>query len=449
MSIVTRFAPSPTGYLHIGGARTALFNFLYTKHIGGKFLLRIEDTDKERSTQEACNAILEGLKWLNIDYDGPPIFQSKNIANHQRAAEDLVKLGKAYYCITMPEEIQTLREEATRNGKSFIFRSPWREKNISKQPGAAIRIKAERDGYTEVNDLVQGTVKVSNETLDDMVLLRSDGTPTYMLAVVVDDRDMGVTHIIRGDDHLSNAFRQIQIYKAFGWPVPEHAHIPLIHSEDGSKLSKRHGAVGIDFYKNAGYLPEAINNYLLRLGWSHGDDEIISRENAIQWFDIRDVNKGPSRINFDKMMNVNAHYIKNSDDAYLISLLRCEDEPMAYKALPYLKPRAKTLVELSEQLSLFTQDQVVYQDDAKNILQNIDKEILQKIYAALNSIENWSTDLKNSFNAFLKENNLKLNELGPTLRAILTGTTSAPGIFNIMLILGKEKTLKRLQRTFI
>lgn len=445
MTIVTRFAPSPTGYLHIGGARTALFNFLYARHFGGKFLLRIEDTDKERSTVEACDAILEGLKWLDLYYDGEPVFQSKNILNHQQAAEELVKLGQAYYCLSTPEEIQALREKSLQKGENFIFHSPWRDKNLLKQPGAAIRLKAQREGFTEINDLVQGKVKVSNETLDDMVLLRSDGTPTYMLAVVVDDQDMGVTHVIRGDDHLNNAFRQIQIYKAFKWELPQYAHIPLIHSEDGAKLSKRHGAMGIDFYEKSGYLPEAINNYLLRLGWSHGNDEIISRDEAISWFDIKDANKGPARINFDKLMNVNSHYIKHSTDAELLSLIK-EQDPIASKTIPYIKNRAKTLVELRELINLFTTEQTELTQETKDLLENTDIEPLRKVFELLETIQDWGQDLKTILNTFLKENNIKLGDLGPILRLILIGTSSALGVFDIMLILGKTEVLKRLQR---
>ena len=446
MTVVTRFAPSPTGYLHIGGARTALFNFLYARHMGGKFLLRIEDTDKERSTKEAYDAILEGLEWLKLAYDDKLVLQSENIEKHKNSAEELVKLGKAYYCISTTDEIHELREKTINLGDNFIFQSPWRNKNLEKRPGAVIRIKAERNGFTEVNDLTQGNVKVNNSTLDDMVLLRSDGTPTYMLAVVIDDHNMGVTHVIRGDDHLNNTFRQIQIYKAFGWKIPEYAHIPLIHSPDGNKLSKRYGAVGINYYKEAGYLPETINNYLLRLGWSHGNDEIISIQDAVRWFDIKDVNKGPSRIDFEKMKNLNTHYIKSSADTYLLSLIQIKNFEIANKAISILKNRVKTLVELQEQLDLLSNNNIIYDKDAEASLRNFNIALLDFLFHRLNEIKVWDLELKNVMNKFLEENKIKLSDIGPILRIIMTGVTNALGIYDIMNILGKNETLHRIYK---
>ena len=323
-NIITRFAPSPTGFLHIGGARTALFNYLFAKHHGGKFLLRIEDTDRVRSTDAATEAILDGLKWLGIDWDDDPIYQFARSDIHAAAAKKLVEAGKAYYCFLTQEELEEEREEAIHEGRHYIVKSKWRDADLSTHPQdkkSVIRLKAPLTGETVIRDLVQGDVVVANDHLDDMILLRSNGTPTYMLAVVVDDHDMGVTHIIRGDDHLTNAARQIILYEAFGWEIPKMAHIPLIHGPDGAKLSKRHGAVGVDWYRDEGYLPEAMCNYLMRLGWSHGNDEIISREQAIEWFDIKSIGKSPSRLDWDKMRNVNMHYIKEADNDRLLDFV--------------------------------------------------------------------------------------------------------------------------------
>ena len=323
-TIITRFAPSPTGFLHIGGARTALFNYLFAKHHGGKFLLRIEDTDRVRSTEAATEAIFDSLKWLGIDWDDEPVHQFARSDIHAAAARKLVEMGKAYYCFLTPEELEAEREEAIHEGRHYIVKSKWRDADPSTHPqdkSGAIRLKAPLAGETIIHDLVQGDVVVANDHLDDMILLRGDGTPTYMLAVVVDDHDMGVTHIIRGDDHLTNAARQIILYEAFDWEIPKMAHIPLIHGADGAKLSKRHGAVGVDWYKDEGYLPEAICNYLVRLGWSHGNDEIISREHAIEWFDVKAIGKSPSRLDWDKMRNVNMHYIKAADNARLMEFV--------------------------------------------------------------------------------------------------------------------------------
>lgn len=460
MTIVTRFAPSPTGYLHIGSARTALFNFLYARHNKGKFLLRVEDTDKARSTKEATEAILEGLKWLNIDHDGEIIFQSKNIKRHQEIAEELVKIGKAYYCLAPLAEIQQKREEAQKAGKVYVFQSEWRDKDIQKEEipansKAVIRLKVSKEGNTSIDDLVQRKVTVENSELDDMVLLRSDGTPTYMLAVVVDDYDMGVTHVIRGDDHLNNAFRQIQIYKALGWEIPQYAHIPLIHGEDGAKLSKRHGAVGVGEYRNLGYLPEAVSNYLLRLGWSHGDDEIISREDAIKWFDLQDVNKAAARIDYNKMLHVNQHYILHAGNDYLIDLMKpllktdLNQEKLAilHKGLKGLKVRAKTIPELAEQAAFYVSGEPIsISDDAAALLSQMDKALFQDTFNALEKVENWDEEtLKAALKEFVKAHNVKLGQIGPSIRAALTGSTNAPGIFEVMSVLGKAKSLLRIK----
>jgi glutamyl-tRNA synthetase len=460
MTIVTRFAPSPTGYLHVGSARTALFNFLYARHNKGKVLLRIEDTDKARSTEELTNALLEGLEWLNINCDGEVIFQSNNIKRHQEVAEELVKIGKAYYCLTPLEDIQQKREKAQKEGKVYVFQSEWRDKNLQKDElptnnKAVIRLKAPKEDSTTIADLVQGEVTVENNQLDDMVLLRSDGTPIYMLAVVVDDYDMGVTHVIRGDDHLNNAFRQIQIYKALDWKVPQYAHIPLIHGEDGARLSKRHGAVGVEQYRELGYLPEALSNYLLRLGWSHGDDEIISREDAIKWFDLKDVNKAAARIDYNKMLHINAHYIMHADNDYLIELMKpllkteLNKEQLATlsKGLNGLKIRAKTILELAEQAAFYISDEPLsLNEDAANLLTQVDKKLFQEVFSVLDKVDNWDEEtLKSALKALAKERNLKLGQIAPGIRAALTGTTNAPGIFEIMPILGKAKSLLRMR----
>jgi glutamyl-tRNA synthetase len=354
--VVTRFAPSPTGFLHIGGARTALFNWLFARHHGGKFLLRIEDTDKARSTTEAIDAILDGMRWLGLDWDGHEYYQSQFWARHAEVAHQLLERGHAYRCYMTQEELAAQREKAQAERRPFRIHSPWRD-DASDQGDKpfVIRLKAPREGETVIEDQVQGRVAVQNVELDDFVLLRSDGTPTYMLAVVVDDHDMGVTHVIRGDDHLNNAFRQLEIIRAMGWPEPTYAHVPLIHGPDGAKLSKRHGALGVDAYRDElGLLPEAVSNYLLRLGWGHGDDEIISREQAIEWFDLAHVGKSPSRFDFKKLENLNGHYIREADDARLVELvapkigLDAQQKALLLRAMPELKARAHDLNQLAE-----------------------------------------------------------------------------------------------------
>jgi glutamyl-tRNA synthetase len=452
MQVVTRFAPSPTGELHIGSARTALFNFLYSRHTGGKFLLRIEDTDKERSTQESFNAIIEGLAWLGIDHDDEIVIQSQRVDRHKEIAEKMVELGKAYYCLTPQSEVQAQREQHQALGK-FVFESEWRDKNLCKEDipadaQAVIRLKAPREGETTIHDLVQGDVTVRNDTLDDMVMLRSDGTPTYMLAVVVDDYDMGVTHVIRGDDHLNNAFRQLQIYKAMQWPIPEYAHIPLIHGPDGAKLSKRHGAVGVKTYEEMGYLPEAINNYLLRLGWGHGNDEIISREQAIEWFDVRKVQKAAARLDFSKMLHLNAHYIKHANDEDLIpkvlAMMEGPEEHVVSKVVHYLKHRVKTIVELADLARLFTSKPVMT-PEATDALSKSNMSLLQGFARSLAEVDDWSeVGLKQNLDLFLQNTNTKMGEIGPALRAALTGTLQAPSVVEILLVMGREEARARL-----
>ena len=368
MSVVVRFAPSPTGFLHIGGARTALFNWLYARHHqrygeGGTFRLRIEDTDRVRSTPEAMAAIIDGLSWLGLDWDGDIVHQFAGAARHAEVAREMLAKGRAYHCYCAPEELETMRAKARAEKRSVHIESPWRDRDPAEAPAGVapvIRLKAPQEGATTIHDLVQGEVTVQNSELDDLIILRADGTPTYNLSVVVDDHDMGITHVIRGDDHLNNAFRQTQIYRALEWPVPEFAHVPLIHDASGAKMSKRRGTVAVDAYREMGYLPEALRNYLMRLGWSHGDDEIISTEDAIRWFDIKDVGRAPARFDPAKLDNVNAHYIRGADDARLLALVaeRLEaqlgrtlsegERERLFKAMPGLKPRAKTIVELAD-----------------------------------------------------------------------------------------------------
>src|SRR5579863_6509806 len=363
MSVIVRFAPSPTGFLHIGGARTALFNWLFAKHHGGKFLLRIEDTDRARSTKKAVDAIIDGLSWLGLQWDGDVVFQSARLTRHAEVARQLLAQGKAYYCYCTPAELEAMREKARAEGRSVRYDGTWRDRAPKEAPAGippVIRLKAPQDGETVIVDRVQGRVVVANAQLDDLIILRADGTPTYNHSVVVDDHDMSITHVIRGDDHFNNAFRQTQIYRALGWAVPEFAHVPLIHGPDGAKLSKRHGALGVDAYRGMGYLPEALRNYLLRLGWSHGDDEIISTEQAIEWFDLEHIGRAPARFDYAKLGNLIGHYIRATDDGRLAALIaplleaaleRKPSEPELRRlvaAMPGLKSRAKTLVELAE-----------------------------------------------------------------------------------------------------
>jgi len=457
MSVVVRFAPSPTGFLHIGGARTALFNYLFAKHHHGKFLLRIEDTDQARSTQPAIDAILNGLKWLGLNYDGLPVLQSQNQARHQQVAKQLLESGKAYLCYTPAQELEEMRKQAESKGQVFCFHSPWRNKSPSQHTNIepVLRIKAPQDGFTTISDLVQGQVSVANSELDDLVLLRSDQTPTYMFAVVVDDYDMQITHIIRGNDHFTNAFRQKIIYEALNWPVPQFAHIPLIHGPDGAKLSKRHGATSVLDYQHQGYLPEAMRNYLLRLGWSYGDHEIITDENAIAWFDLKNVGKSPARFDFAKLNHLNHHYIKNSNCQNLLALItqflptkpNAIEEQRFLKVLQFAKEKANLLTDLANICLVYYQhsQQAISQPDL--VILSEKKPILQQIKQVLSQIENWQlAEIKQAISDFSTQSGLKINAFGIALRIALTfSSASALGIFDILHILGKEEVLARVE----
>lgn len=458
-NVVTRFAPSPTGFLHIGGARTALYNWLYAKHTGGKFLLRIEDTDKARSTQEAIDAILDGMAWLGLDFDGEAISQAGRASRHKEVAETLLANGKAYKCFATQDELQEAREEARANGTNFLG-DIWRDKDPATAPDGAtytIRLKMPRGGSFIINDKVQGTVEVSHSTLDDMILLRSDGSPTYMLAVVVDDYDMGVTNVIRGDDHLNNTFRQIAVYDAMDWPLPVYAHIPLIHGADGKKLSKRHGALGVDAYRDMGYLPEALRNYLLRLGWSHGDEEIIPTDKAIEWFGLDAIGASPSRFDFDKLDYVNSHYQRNMEPAALFALLLPWLEKLAgrtisdveitrvTKALPSLTERAKRLDDLSEMAILFCNIRPLTLSDKAEKAVGEGKDYLSATVQALTSLPVWEANTtKESLMATATALGIKAGPLMQAVRAALTGGRPSGDLAEIMEILGREETLARL-----
>jgi len=465
--VVTRFAPSPTGFLHIGGARTALFNWLYARGRGGKFLLRIEDTDRERSTDAAIEAILDGLGWLGLDWDGDAIYQFSRSARHREVAEELLARGHAYRCYATPEELAEMREAARREGRSRLYDGRWRDRDPSEAPPGAkpvIRLKAPRAGETVVADQVQGRVVWQNDNLDDLVLLRSDGTPTYMLAVVVDDHDMGVTHIIRGDDHLTNAARQSQIYQALGWPVPVMAHIPLIHGPDGSKLSKRHGALGVDAYRAMGYLPAAVRNYLVRLGWSHGDQELFSTEEMVALFDLPQIGRSPARFDFAKLENLNGHYLRALTDAELVgeiervlphiaggaALAAKITDPVRdqlVRAMPGLKERAKTLIELIDGAHFITADRPLQLDErASVLLTDAARTILSDLAAALEKVESWSAAAtEQAVRAYAETKGLKLGAVAQPLRAALTGRTTSPGIFDVLAVLGKTESVARIR----
>lgn len=451
--VVTRFAPSPTGYLHIGGARTALFNWLYARHFGGKFLLRIEDTDRERSTNDAIEKIFEGLQWLNLNWDEEPIFQFSRANLHAQIALDLVNQGKAYFCYCTPDELEKMRAEAIAAGKSPKYNGLWRDRDPKDAPEGVkpvIRLKANQNGESVLNDMVQGRVSVKNEELDDLILLRSDGTPTYMLSVVVDDHDMGITHVIRGDDHLTNTFRQMQIYEACGWDIPQFAHIPLIHGPDGAKLSKRHGALGVENYKDMGFLWEAMCNYLLRLGWSHGDNEIISREEAIEWFNAEKIGKSPSRLDLVKLTNLNAHYIRNAEDKRLVedikpiiekkiarNLTEAEIDRIT-RGMPGLKQRAKLTNDLAEAAEIYLDGFI-----APELTEGLD--LAKQAKFALESVEDWSHDeLEKVLRKVAEDAGVKFGELAKPVRFVMTNRNVSPSIFDMMLVLGKEETLHRL-----
>ena len=450
--VVTRFAPSPTGFLHIGGARTALFNWLFARHHGGKFLLRIEDTDKARSTDEAIAAILDGMRWLGLDWDGHEYFQSQFWARHAEVAHKLLERGHAYRCYMTQDELAAARERAQAERRPFRIESPWRDVTDQQDTPFVIRLKAPRDGETVIEDKVQGRVTVQNSELDDFVLLRSDGTPTYMLAVVVDDHDMGVTHVIRGDDHLNNAFRQMAIVKAMGWPEPSYAHVPLIHGPDGAKLSKRHGALGVDAYRDEmGYLPEAVGNYLLRLGWGHGDDEIIGRAQAVEWFDLDHVGKSPSRFDFKKLENLNGHYMREADDGRLVDLILPRlpagaDRDLLIRAMPELKARAHDLNELADGAQfLFSARPIAPDEQAAALLTAESRESLAAVHKNLSEVDNWDHEsVDAAVRKVAEERSLKLGKLAQPLRAALTGKTTSPGIFDVLVLLGKAESLARI-----
>jgi len=468
MTVVTRFAPSPTGFLHIGGARTALFNWLYARHHEGQFLLRVEDTDRKRSTEEAKAAILDGLAWLELDWDGDVIYQSERAQRHTAVAQELLDGGNAYHCYCSPEELAEMRETAKREGRRALYDGRWRDRNPAEAPAGVdpvLRLKAPRDGDTVIADSVQGKVRVENAQLDDMVLLRADGTPTYMLAVVVDDHDMGVSHVIRGDDHLNNAFRQTQIYTALGWDVPQFAHIPLIHGSDGAKLSKRHGALGVEAYREMGMLPQAMRNYLLRLGWSHGDDEMISTDQAVNWFDLEGVGKSPARFDLAKLTNLNAHYLREWDDAALVEAVMPQLEAALGRpidaagktrlmaGLPGLKPRAETLNDLAEVALFYVRSAPLpMTEKAAKLLNEDGLKVVADALSDLNALDVWDeAHIEPALRGFVEARDppLKFGALAQPLRAALTGSTASPGLFEVMAVLGKEETLDRLGKCVI
>jgi len=468
-AVVTRFAPSPTGYLHIGGARTALFNWLFARHHGGTYLLRIEDTDRARSTEPAIEAIFDGLSWLGLAGDEPPVFQFARSQRHAEVAHQLLDAGHAYRCYLTQDELAARRQAAQAERRPFRIDSEWRDADPATWPADqayVIRAKAPRDGETMIDDLVQGPITVSNREIDDFVILRSDGTPTYMLAVVVDDHDMGVTHVIRGDDHINNAFRQLVVIRAMhtielaantgaGWPDPFYAHIPLIHGADGTKLSKRHGALGVDAYRDElGLLPEAVVNYLLRLGWGHGDEEFIARDQAVEWFDIADVNKGAARFDLKKLLNLNGHYLRLANDSRLAGevakrLELTEAAPIALltTAMPVLKVRAADLNELTEGARfLFARRPITPDAKAAALLTQDARGLLARAFDRLDSADDWTSEtLEAALKGLAEELGLGLGKLAQPLRAALTGQTTSPGIFDVLVLIGRDEALGRIR----
>ncbi len=460
---MTRFAPSPTGFLHIGGARTALFNWLFARHHGGTFLMRIEDTDRERSTDDAIEAIFEGLSWLGLDWDGDPVFQFSRQERHKEVVDQLLAAGHAYKCYCSPEELSEMREKARAEGRPMRYDGTWRDRDPADAPDGirpVVRFKAPQNGSTLVKDHVLGNISFENDQLDDLILLRSDGTPTYMLSVVVDDHDMGVTHIIRGDDHLTNAARQSQIYAALDWTPPEFAHVPLIHGPDGAKLSKRHGALGAEAYRDMGYLPEAMRNYLVRLGWSHGNDEIFSTDQAIEWFDLESIGKSPARFDVTKLESLNAHYIRHADDARLVDLTIALMEKTgewhsvddAFKArlkcaMPGLKERAKTLHELAAGAAyLRVARPLDLTDKARKVLTDDARALLGQLADDLAADDKWTAEsLEATTVRFLEGRDLKLGKVAQPLRAALTGGSVSPGIYDVLASLGREEALGRIR----
>ena len=456
MTVTVRFAPSPTGYLHIGGARTALFNSLFARHHGGRCLLRIEDTDRARSTEPAIKAILSGLAWLGLPFDGDIVMQSERAPRHAEVAHAMLAAGTAYHCYCSPEELEAMRETARAEGKPIRYDGTWRDRDPALAPAGVkpvIRLRAPQTGSTVILDGVQGEVTVGNEQLDDLVLLRADGTPTYMLSVVVDDHDMGITHVIRGDDHLTNAFRQTQIYLANGWTVPHFSHIPLIHGPDGAKLSKRHGALGIEAYRDMGYLPEALRNYLLRLGWGHGDDEIISTEQAVEWFDLPGIGRAPARLDYAKLDNLNGHYLRLADDGRLVDLLAERLGPfnqaqraILLTAMVGLKSRAKTLVELAENARFYVATRPIPMDEkAKAQATDEARARLGRLRLTLEAHADWSeAALEAAIRTFIEAEGVKLGAVAQPLRAALAGAVTSPGIFEVMAVLGRGEALGRM-----
>jgi glutamyl-tRNA synthetase len=453
MTVTVRFAPSPTGFLHIGGARTALFNWLYARHTGGEFRLRIEDTDRARSTREAVEAIINGLNWLGLDWDGDIVHQSDRLERHAEAARQMLADGNAYYAYETPAELEAMRERAKAEKRTLRYDGVWRDRDPRDAPPdgkPVIRLKAPRDGATTIRDHVQGEVTVANEQLDDLIILRADGTPTYNLSVVVDDHDMGISHVIRGDDHFTNAFRQTQIYRALGWAVPEFAHVPLIHGPDGAKLSKRHGALGVEAYRDMGYLPEAMRNYLLRLGWSHGDDEIISTGQAIEWFDLDGLGKSPARFDFVKLANLNGHYIRETPDARLVALIlpRLElatDDPLTARlaaAMPDIKSRAKTLLELADLARFYVASRPLA---LSATLDQAGLDLLSGLAAPLAATPDWNDHaLETLVRHYAESKSQKLGAVAQPLRIALTGAANSPPLFAVMRVLGREESLGRI-----
>ena len=461
MTVVTRFAPSPTGFLHIGGARTALFSRLFARHHGGRYLLRVEDTDKKRSTQEAIDAIYDALTWLGLEWDGEPVSQSAQRDRHAEVAQQLLDTGHAYKCYASPDKLKEMRDQQKAAGLPTRYDGRWRDRDPADAPAGVnpvIRLKAPQEGKTVVNDLVQGQVTVANAQLDDMILLRSDGSPTYMLSVVVDDHDMEITHVIRGDDHLTNAFRQIQLFNAMDWTPPTFGHVPLIHGPDGAKLSKRHGALGAEAYRDMGFLPEAMRNYLLRLGWGHGNDEIISDEQAIEWFDGTGLGKSPARFDTDKLTALNAHYLKSANPQRLIELMAADlenatgatvDEDTTQRlsaGMASLAERAKTLSDLKESAALYVRPRpLTLNDKANKILNNGGREVLAAAHNVLAELEPWTAEaLEEWARNYSEGNGLKLGELAQPLRAAIIGTTVSPPIFEVMAIFGCSESLSRI-----
>ena len=466
--VVTRFAPSPTGYLHIGGARTALFNWLFARANGGKMLLRIEDTDRERSTEDAIQAIKDGLTWLGLDWDGDAVSQYSRVDRHREVVQQLLDAGHAYHCYCSPEELTAMRELANAEGRPPRYDGRWRDRPADDAPEGikpVVRFKSPQDGETIVADQVQGDVTYANDQLDDLIILRSDGNPTYNLSVVVDDHDMGVTHIVRGVDHLTNAARQSQIYKAMGWDVPVMAHIPLIHGADGAKLSKRHGALGVEAYRDMGYLPSAMRNYLARLGWSHGDDEVFSTEQMIEWFTLGGIGKSAARFDFAKLENLNGLYMRDTPvgellDALVAVLPHVDGGPEMLSALaepdnraklllamPGLKERAKTLIELqTSSLFLFAKRPLAMEEKAAGLLDDGGREVMAALLPALEKQSDWTVEsLEQAVRDFATAQDLKLGKVAQPLRAALTGSTQSPPIFDVLAVLGREEALGRLK----